>query len=99
MNGKVYVVAGNAKKIELLNSIERLDVRGNASQWELIVLEKLRARFYHMACPLDENQFLIAGGQWLPKYKDAIIVDEANIMNQQVVDDIGTVFECRDRSA
>ena len=38
MSGKIYAVAGYDGK-ERLNSIERLNVSGNASQWELIVLD------------------------------------------------------------
>ena len=61
MNGKIYVVAGQAN-FGGYNSIERLNVSGNANQWELIVLDQLLSRHSLMASALNDDQFLIAFG-------------------------------------
>ena len=62
MNGKIYVVAGLDDNELFLNSIERLDVSRNASQWEIFELSNLSARITPMASALNDNKFLIAGG-------------------------------------
>ena len=99
MNGKIYAVAGYDDNKDLLNSIERLDVSGNASQWELIVLDQLSARSVPMASALNDNQFLIAGGYDGKRIlNDAVIVDEA-CSNLQKVADIGAAFYCFGRSS
>ena len=80
MKGKIYLVAGHDGNEDLLSSIERLNVSGNASQWELIVLDQLSARITPMASALNDNQFLIAGGfdyRYGRDFKDAFITDEA----------------------
>ena len=61
LNGRIYVFAGFDAPT-YLKSIERLNVTGNASQWELIELSQLSAWSDHMASALNDNQFLIAGG-------------------------------------
>ena len=100
MNGKIYAVAGNTGFTDYpLNSIERLNVSGNAKQWELIVLDQLSARDRPMASALNDNQFIIGGGyDGNRMLKDAVIFDEAS-MNQQRAADIGLAFISLGRSA
>ena len=66
IQGHVYVICGQQKQFECLNSIERLDCRNsNSSSWELIELpaDKLIPRFQLAAAVINSKEILIFGGR------------------------------------
>ena len=60
-NGKIYVVAGSDGD-RSLNTIEVLDVAGNASEWTIFTLKNLTPRVFPVVCPLNDEKIIIAGG-------------------------------------
>ena len=68
MNGKIYAVGGSNGTGGVvggapLDSIESLNVLNGATAWEIFTLTCMSARYAPMVSPIDDRNFLIAGGK------------------------------------
>ena len=75
ISGNLYTVGGWDSSEQGVESIERLNVKADAREWELFNINTISSRRELMVGPLNDREMLVAGGYGSDTLSSVKIVD------------------------
>ena len=75
ISGNLYTVGGWDSSEQGVESIERLNVKADAREWELFNINAISSRRELMVGPLNDREMLVAGGYGSDTLSSVKIVD------------------------